>query len=165
MKTVAAGDEVARDFLLRAVGAEGDARPVSENIAQGDILGGVDRRRADRGAAVHEILGDLGLAVDHHRLAGHFLERNAVADAVDANLDAVVHQAVAVHAAADARLVEQVHRDLFDHAGADAAEHVLAGLALENDVVDTVLMKELAEQQSRRARPDNGDLGAHATTL
>ena len=48
-----------------------------------------------------------------------------------------------------------------DHAGADAAEHVLAGLPLQNDVVDAVLMQELAEQQSRRAGPDDGDLGAH----
>ncbi len=165
MKAVAAGDEVARELPFRAVDAEGDARPIGENIVQGDILGRVNRRRADRGAAVHKVLGDLGLAIDHHRLAGHVFERNALADAVDADLDAVMHQAVAMHAGADAGLVEQVHRDLLDHAGTDATEHVVGGLPLENDVIDAVLVKELAEQQPCRARSDNGDLGAHAATL
>ena len=70
----------------------------------------------------------------------------------NADLDAVVHQALAVHARADAGLVEQVHGALLDHAGADAAEHVLAGLPLEDDVVDAVRVQQLAEQQSRRAR-------------
>ena len=103
-----------------------DARPVAEDIVQAHVMGGIDRRRAEGGAAVHQVLGDLGLAVNHHRLAGHFLETTAVAVAVDADLDAFVDDPVGMHAGADAGLVEQIHRDLLDHAGADAAEHVVA---------------------------------------
>jgi hypothetical protein len=55
----------------------------------------------------------------------------------------------------------KIHRDLFDDAGADAAEHVFAGLPLQDDVVDAVFVEELAEQQSRRAGADDGDLGSH----
>ena len=65
-----------------------------------------------------------------------------------------------MHAGADAGFVEQVDRDLFDDAGADAAEHVLAGLPLQDDVVDAVLVQQLAEQQARRPGADDGDLGA-----
>ena len=137
-------------------------RGLSPNdIVQGHVLRRVDGRRADRRAAVHQVLGDLGLAVDHHRLAGQLLEGDAVAHAVDADLDAVVHQAFAVHARADAGLVEQIHRALLDDAGADAAEHIVAGLPLQDDVVDAGAVQQLPEQQAGRAGADDGDLGAH----
>ena len=51
-------------------------------------------------------------------------------------------------------------RDLLEHAGADAAEHVVAGLALEDDGVDAGLVQQLAEQQARRAGADDRDLGS-----
>ena len=87
-----------------------------------------------------------------------------MAHAVDANLHAFVHETVLVHARADASLVEQVHRDLFDDAGADAAKHVFAGLSLEDDVIDAVFVEELAEQQSRWAGSNDGDLRSHASS-
>ena len=87
-----------------------------------------------------------------------------MADAVDANLHAFVHEAVLVHARADARLVEQIDRDLLDDAGADAVEHVFAGLPLQNDVIDAVLVEELTEQEPRRAGSDDGDLRSHASS-
>ena len=67
----------------------------------------------------------------------------------------------AVHARADAGLVEQIDRDLLDHAGADAAEHVVAGVPLEDDVVDAGLVQQLAEQQAGRTGADDGDLRPH----
>ncbi len=62
---------------------------------------------------------------------------------------------------ADAGLVQQVDGDLLQHAGANAAEHVLGGLALEDDGVDAGLVQQLAEQQAGRAGADDGDLGSH----
>ena len=87
-----------------------------------------------------------------------------MAHAVDADLHAFMHEAVLVHARADARLVEEVHCDLFDDAGAHPAKHVFAGLSLEDDVIDAVFVEELAEQQSRRAGSNNGDLRSHASS-
>ena len=81
--------------------------------------------------------------------------------AIDANLHAVMHQAFAVHARADAGLVQEIDGHLLDHAGADAAEHVLRRLPFQDDVVDAVLVQELAEQQARRTGADDGDLSAH----
>lgn len=85
-----------------------------------------------------------------------------MAHAVDANLHALVHEAVFVHAHADAGFVEQVHRDLFDDPGTDAAKDIFAGLPLQDDVVDAVFVKELAQQEARRTRSNDRDLGTHA---
>ena len=124
MKAVAAGDEIALDLVRLAIGAIGHARPGAENVVQGDVIGRVDRRRADGRAAVHEILGDFGLPVDHDGLAGQRLEVDAVAHALHADLRAIVHEAVAVHTGADPGLVEEIDRDLLDHAGAEDAQRV-----------------------------------------
>ena len=66
-----------------------------------------------------------------------------------------------MHARADTRLVKQVDGDLLDDAGADAVEHILAGLPLDDDVIDAVLMQKLTEQQARRPGTDDRDLGSH----
>ena len=71
-----------------------------------------------------------------------------MADAVDADLHPLMHEAVLVHAGADAGLVEQIHGALLDDAGAHPAEHIGAGLPLQDDVVDAVAMQKLPEQQT-----------------
>jgi hypothetical protein len=53
---------------------------------------------------------------------------------------------------------------LFDDAGAHPAKNVFAGLSLEDDVIDAVFVEELAEQKSRRAGSNNGDLRSHASS-
>ncbi len=61
-----------------------------------------------------------------------------------------MEQALAMRPRARADFVEQRHGALFQQAGADAAEHIFARLALQDDVVDTVAVKQLPQQQSRR---------------
>ena len=116
-----------------------------------------------RSPAVHQVLGNLGLPVDGDCVAGQLLEVDAMADAFNANLRSVMHEAVAVHAGADARLVEEVDCDLLDHAGADAAEHMLAGVSLDNNIVNSVVMQELTEQKAGRAGADNDNLRPHGS--
>ena len=128
---------------------------------QAHVLGGINAWRIRRSAAVHQIFGDLGLAVDHDGLAGQLLEREAVTYAVDTNLHALVDEAVGVHPRADAGLVQEIHRDLFDDAGAHAAEHVLRGLPFKDDVGNAVFVQQLPQQQSGRTRADNDDLSSH----
>ena len=79
--------------------------------------------------------------------------------AAEAHLEAVVRQPFGAHARVDAGLGQQVHRDLLQHAGADAAEHVLGAALLDDDVVNAVLVKQRAEQQTRRTGTDDGHLG------
>src|SRR6516165_1022431 len=146
MKAVAAGNEVASDLVAPAPGAIAHPRPIAGNAVHAHVLRRIDGRGAGSVSAIHEIFGDLGLAVDHHGFAGQLFEREAVPRAVDANLDAIVDEPVGMHPRADSGLVQQVHRDLFDDAGAYAAEYMLGGLPLKNDVVDAPFVEELAEQ-------------------
>jgi len=76
-----------------------------------------------------------------------------------------MHEALGEHARADARFVEQRDHALFEDSRPDATEHVLAGVALADYVVDARALQELSEQEAGRPRADDGDLGAgvHAT--
>ncbi len=64
-------------------------------------------------------------------------------------------QAFAVSARAGAHFVEQCDRSLFKQAGADAAEHIVRGLAFQNDVVDATAVQQLPQQQARRPRAND----------
>jgi len=56
-----------------------------------------------------------------------------------------VDETIGMHPRADAGLVQQIHRDLFDDAGAHAAEHMVGGLPLQDDIIDASTLEELAE--------------------
>ena len=81
----------------------------------------------------------------------------------DANLRSFMRESVVVHASAGACLVEEIDCDLLDDAGADAAEHMLAGVPLDDDIVDPLVMQELAEQKAGRAGADNDNLCPHGS--
>src|SRR3546814_14179144 len=93
---------------------------------QADICGLVDGRRAAGGAALHQVAGDLGLAVDDDAPADQGMEVAAEAFAGESPLDAVMGEALGMHAGADAALAEQVSSALLDHAGADGADDIVA---------------------------------------
>ena len=63
-----------------------------------------------------------------------------------------------MHARAAAGFVDQPDGALFQHAGANAAEHMVAGVALENDGVEAGFVQQLAEQQAGGAGPDDRHL-------
>jgi hypothetical protein len=129
---------------------------------QADVGRLVDGGQAGGGARIHQVARHLGLAVGgDHLAAGEVVDRDRVPLAAEHQLDGVVDDAVAVHAVAHARLVHQVHGHLLQDAGADAAQHVVAGLPLQDDVVDAGLVQQLAEQEAGGAGADDGDLGAH----
>ena len=52
-------------------------------------------------------------------------------NAVGQDLEAVMHEPLALETRADAGLRQQVHADLLEHARANPAEHVLGALPLE----------------------------------
>ena len=113
VKAVAAGDEVAGDLVGDAVLHIGDARMVGVEIMRRDVGGLVDRGQPRRLAGVHQVERHLGLAVDHHALAGGGMHVDAVPRTAEGELHAVVHQALAAGALAGANLAQQRHRSLF----------------------------------------------------
>ncbi|MBA7659170.1 hypothetical protein ES703_67143 [subsurface metagenome] len=88
------------------------------------------------------------------------MQVDAVARAAEGQLQAVMHQPLAVSARTSADLVEQTHGAFLEQAGADAAEHIVAGLPLQDHIVDAVEVQQLPEQQAGRAGADDGHLGA-----
>lgn len=115
----------------------------------GDMAGFIDRGQAGGSTGVHQVFGELGLAVHHDVFAASELVHvDAMALTVVEHLEAAVHQAFLVHALAHACFVQQVDADLLQNAGADAAEYVVPGLAFEDDGVYTGLVQQLAEQQA-----------------
>jgi hypothetical protein len=67
----------------------------------------------------------------------------------------VVDETFGMRAAAGADLIEQFHRAFLEQSGADAAEHVIGGVTLQDDVVDAIGMKKLPKQQSCRTRSND----------
>ncbi len=84
-----------------------------------------------------------------------------MARALEQQLDALVRQAFGPGPCIDTRACQQIHRHLLEHAGADAAQHVVAALAFDDDVVDARLEKQLTEQKAGGACADDRDLGAY----
>ncbi len=106
----------------------------------------IDRRAAGRLARQHQVACEFGLAIGRdHLAAGQPVHVDGMAGAAKHQLDAVMRGAALVYAGPDAGLAQQIDRDLLEDARPDAAEHVVAALALDDDVVDARLAQQLAE--------------------
>src|SRR5258708_4518948 len=149
MESVAAGDEIAVDLMRKSVLDVSDARMIGVEIMRLDVGGFINRGQPSRLARVHQVERHLGLAVDHHGLAGCGLHVDAMAAAAESELDAVMDQALAVGARAGADFIEQGYRALFQKAGANAAKHIVRRLPFQDNVVDPASVKQLPQQQSR----------------
>ena len=101
--------------------------------------------------------------------AGEGLEVDPVADAAEAQLDAVVDEALGTQALAHAGLHEQLRGVVLEHPGADPVLHVVAAARLEDHALDPLELEQPAEREPGRTGPDDGDLRAllrrHGATL
>ncbi len=145
VEAVAAGDEVALQLVAFAVLYPGQAWAGTGDVQRRHLLGLVDGLEPRGRAGLHQVAGDLGLAIDGDRLAGQGGEIDAVARAAEAEFDALMDQAFRMQALGDARLFQQSYRAVFDQSGADAAQHMVAAAPLENDIVDARGMQQLAQ--------------------
>src|SRR6185436_2393403 len=84
-----------------------------------------------------------------------------VALAVEAQLDAVVDEALAVEPVGEPGVVEELDGALLEDARADAVLDVLAAARLEHDRVDSLEVEEVRKQQPGRLGPDDSDLCPH----
>jgi hypothetical protein len=84
-----------------------------------------------------------------------------VAAPVEAQLDAVVDDALAVQALGHAHRAQQVDGALLEHACPDALLDILAAAGLEDDRVDALPMQQVRKRQTRRPSADDRYLRAH----
>ncbi len=80
---------------------------------------------------------------------------------VEGEREAVMRQALGMHAGAAARLLHQPHRAFLQNAGAHTAENVSFGRAIEDNIGDPRFRQQLPEQEPRRPGADDDDLSAH----
>ena len=127
-----------------------------------DVVGFVDDAAAGTVPCRVEILGQSGLAVRHHRLAGEPAGVDQQPPAAPDDGTAVMLLAFAVHALAQAGVAQQVDAVRLQHAGADALQDIGAGAAFQHDAVHLVLVEDVRQQQPGRTSADDDDLGTHA---
>ena len=111
---------------------------------QRDVLGLVNAGRATGGAGVHQIAGQLGLAVDGHALADQGLQGNSMPTTAKADLHAFVRQACGAQSRCHPGALQHFHGSLFEHTGADSSEHVFGAASFHDDRVDSFQAQQLA---------------------
>ena len=117
--------------------------------------------KSSRWRRIDQVPGQLGLAIDHHAFAGQGMNVDAHQSLAVGKVEAVMWQALGMHARAQAEPIQRFRRDLFQHAGPDARAHVSRGLSLEDDDVNALLAQQVAEHESGRAGTDDCYLGLH----
>ena len=101
-----------------------------------------------------QVLEHLVLGVDgDHPAVGELLQVDAVVAALEADLEAMMDEALALEAIAGADLGHQVDGALLEHAGADGGLDRLARAALDDDRFDAAQVQQLREQQTRWPAP------------
>jgi hypothetical protein len=74
-------------------------------------------------------------------------------------MNAAMHDPLAVHALADAEVAEEVDGSLLEHAGANPVLDVGTAAILEDHALDAGELEQARERQARRAGADDPDLG------
>jgi hypothetical protein len=161
VKAIAARDEVALDGVGLVVFVVCDTGFGAVELVHLHVVGFVNGRQACRQAGVHQVAGNLGLTIDHDVFATReVVHVDAMARALEQQIEAAMYEAFFVHALADPRFIKQVHGHLLQYASADAAQDVIARLALNDDGVNAGFVEQLPQQQSRGACANDGNLGA-----
>jgi hypothetical protein len=166
VEAVGADDVLAIDADDPVAGPVAHARRVRCDVVQRHVLGIVHDLAFEPVARLVEVARQLGLAVDHHRVAARILvEVDAVEHAVMGDLEPVVDLALAVHPLAALRCAHQFGEAVLQNPGADTGKHVLAAVFLQNDGVDALQMQELGQHEPGRAATDDANLNLHLCRL
>lgn len=163
MEAVTAGDEVTVDPLAHPILLEGDKWMIALKTGGRDIHRVIDRHAAVALAPFDQIARQLGLTIDHHPLAtGEIEEIDAMLAAIEGKGKTIMWQPLAMQALSHTGAVHKANRPFFEDTGADTGEDMVLANAIDDDVVDAGIGEKLTEQQARRARSDDDDLGSHA---
>src|ERR1019366_5562919 len=163
VKAVAADDVITVDFELLAVRAPPYIWVFGFDVVNADIERFINSRRAAGLAHIHQIACDFGLPIDQNGLAGQRLEIDAMADAAELNFGSIMDQAFVAHTHAGAGLLDQCNRALLENARPNAAAHIILGLLLKNNRINSGPVQQLTQQETGRARPYDDDLCSHVT--
>ena len=144
METIAAGDEIAGDFVRLAASAKANFRlgVASGAAARAEIvdtyIGCFQKNLAVRGrAGVEKIGDDFILRVNRDRApVSEFLEVDAMGAAAEAQPDAIVRKPFVLEPVAYTGLLEQVDSSLLEQAGAHPLFDILAAARFDDGGLD-----------------------------
>ncbi len=135
---------------------------VAVDVVEGDVAGLPHDIEARGRGGGDQVAGDLGLAIGGDTLAGRAEDVDRDDVAVADEDQPVVRQAFRPAACVEPQAGEQVGHRRLEDAGADARlDPCLAG-PLDDRRGDTRLAQRVAEEQPRRAGPDDRDLRLHS---
>src|SRR5262249_33226440 len=109
----------------------------------------------------NQVLHDLLLPVNHDRATRQLLKIDPVPATCKVQKDALMKQTLLHHARADARIVQDLDALVLEYSSPHAVFDVVPALGLQDYGLYPVLMKEMSQQQTGRACPDDRNLCAH----
>ncbi len=161
MKAIAAGDEVAAQLPRLPLVAVADPGPVGLEVVQFDLGDLEDQGPAAVEAGGDQVLDDLLLAVDRDPApAGELVEGDVVVAALEAQVDAVMDEALLDHPISDPHLDHQVDGALFEHSGPHPLLYIGPVTRLDDHRVDALQVQQPPEHEPGRPGADDSDLGA-----
>lgn len=161
METVASDNETRIDALLAAVLAVGDVWRFAIYVMERNVSRLIDNCEFAIVAGIHEIAGQLGLAVDHDLCTDEIGHVDADQALAVGKIEAIVRQAFGHHPTLEAKPLHQVDGYFFENPCPDPAENICAGLTFEHYAVDALCLELMTKQEAGRPCPDNADLYLH----
>jgi len=161
VETVATGNELAFQNARLARVLETDFG-FSLQVVDVDSLGLKKRRHTRGDSRGNQVLDHLVLRINCDGFsAGKIGEVDAMASAVESQLDSRVHQAFPPQSLADARFDKQIDGPLLQDARANALLDILLRVRFQNDRMNAPQVQQMGERKSGGSRSDNSNLGSH----
>ena len=110
---------------------------------------------------VHQIAGDLCLAINHDLLSRQFREIDVDKIVAIGQVKAIVQQTFGVHARIEPQSLHQLYSDLFEDPGPDASQYIVRRGPFDDDAVDACGAQQMAEEQACRPATDDRNLCFH----
>ena len=155
---VATCDESRVNPVLGSVFGVSDKRRIAFDVMQRDIRGLVYHFKPARRCRIHQVAGHLGLPVHRHMLARQRVSINPDKALTIGQRETFLQHTLGIQPRVNAKPVEQVGRGPLQHTCANAAQNIIGRCSFDDDAVDAFGPQQMAEQQPRWPRTNDGDL-------
>lgn len=146
MKAIAPRNEIASDFVFLPVTPETNCGRGRIEIPYYGVLDLEHEWTARRSSSSNQIFDNFVLPIDGDGAACKLGHIDSVTLAVKADIDAVMAKPHPVQPFTDANLSEQIYGVLLQNARPNTFDHIFLAAVLDNDRVDALKVKQMAEK-------------------
>src|SRR5262249_51797293 len=154
-------NEVAADLQRLTVPMIPEAWLVAGDAMQADVLCLVNHAAKRRLVRGHQVLLNLGLAINGHAFARERLEIDAMATSLEGDRNTLVAEPLTLQSLADSSLDEEVDGPLLQQTGAHPGAEIVGCAFLQDDRFYACQPQEPRQQQARWSAANDSDLGVH----